>query len=89
MAFYSYSMNVNHGTRPNTPLQPTPLRIDKIGAILSLEIAPLTPRSISAARLNGKPLGGCQEQTVPDECPNPQHRTRSFCVPSCACILLA
>jgi hypothetical protein len=37
-------------------MQPTPLRVDKIGAILASRCARTSFRSIGAARLMGKPL---------------------------------
>jgi hypothetical protein len=39
-------------------MQPTPLRVDKIAAILAARRARTLSRSITAARLMGKPLDG-------------------------------
>jgi hypothetical protein len=41
-------------------MQPTPLRSDKIGAILTFRYSKKVSRSIGAARLMGNPLGGHQ-----------------------------
>jgi len=43
--------------RPNPPMQPTPLRVRKIGAILISRCARMSFRSGKAARLMGNPLG--------------------------------
>jgi hypothetical protein len=43
--------------RPNPPMQPTPLRVDKIRSILASLCAQKAFRSSRAARLMGTPLG--------------------------------
>jgi len=42
---------------PNQPMQPTPLRVDKIVAILAFKCARTSFRSVTAARLMGNPFG--------------------------------
>jgi hypothetical protein len=47
-------------TRANKRLHPTPLRVDKIAAILAFKCARTTPRSSGAARVKRSPLGAPQ-----------------------------
>jgi hypothetical protein len=50
-------ITARHPCPPNLPLQLTPLRVDKIGPILSDRIVENATRSIGTAQLNGNPLG--------------------------------
>jgi len=44
--------------RPNKPMHPTPLRVDKIGRILESDLGSIRTPIYTAARVMGMPLGG-------------------------------
>src|SRR5262245_32939805 len=44
--------------RPNQPMHPTPLRVDKIGRFCAPASATIPSRSMNAARVMGKPIVG-------------------------------